>query len=139
MSVGTYGGSIVAIDNFISTNGKYRILVAPDPDSDPWPDGIRVGSGVSAMALLKDVPIWYELWRKVNGFPPDFYRANESGTSEKEMMKQQLLAILFCTSAVFGQDSLQTLSHEELLTWWQNIIPSPLLHCWCWIRQMPVS
>ncbi|HAE35391.1 MAG: HlyD family efflux transporter periplasmic adaptor subunit [Chitinophagales bacterium] len=84
MSVGTYGGSIVAIDNFISTNGKYRILVAPDPDSDPWPDGIRVGSGVSAMALLKDVPIWYELWRKVNGFPPDFYRANESGTSEKK-------------------------------------------------------
>ena len=33
------------------------------------------------------------------------------------MMKQHLLAILFCTSAVFGQDSLQTLSHEELLTW----------------------
>ena len=57
MSVGTYGGGIVAIDNPISTNGKYRILVAPDPDSDPWPDGIRVGSGGFAMAPLKDADL----------------------------------------------------------------------------------
>ena len=25
------------------------------------------------MMLLKEVPIWYELWRQINGFPPDFY------------------------------------------------------------------
>ena len=72
-SYGTFGGQVVAIDNFVSPNGKYRILVAPDPDDEPWPVALRVGSGAIGFALLKDVPIWYELWRQLNGFPPDLY------------------------------------------------------------------
>jgi len=72
-SYGTFGGEVVAIDNFISQNGKYRLLVAQDPVEDPWPTGLRVGSGAISMALLKNVPIWYEIWRKLNGFPPDYY------------------------------------------------------------------
>jgi adhesin transport system membrane fusion protein len=83
ISHGTYGGQVVAIDNFISPNGKYRILVAPDPKDVPWPDGIRVGGGVASMALLKDVAIGYELWRKINGFPPDYYKASETTTEKK--------------------------------------------------------
>lgn len=73
-SYGTYGGRIFAIDNFISDNGKYRVLVAPDPEDHTWPDALRVGAGANNMLLLKDVPIWYELWRQVNGFPPDYYK-----------------------------------------------------------------
>jgi hypothetical protein len=23
--------------------------------------------------MLNDVPLWYEFWRQLNGFPPDFY------------------------------------------------------------------
>lgn len=84
ISYGTYGGEVVAIDNFISENGKYRILLAPDPTDNPWPTGIRVGAGASSMALLKDVPIWYELWRKINGFPPDYYKPMESSGAEKD-------------------------------------------------------
>ena len=61
------------LDNFISPNGKYRILVAPDTDDRPWPDALRVGSGAIGFALLRDVPVWYELWRQLNGFPPDLY------------------------------------------------------------------
>lgn len=76
-SFGTYGGKVVAIDNFISENGKYRILVGQDPDDDPWPSGLRVGAGAEGIALLNDVPIWYELWRQFNGFPPDFYNAKD--------------------------------------------------------------
>jgi adhesin transport system membrane fusion protein len=72
-SYGTFGGEVVAIDNFISQNGKYRILVSQNPEEDPWPAGLRVGSGAVSMALLKNVPIWYEIWRKLNGFPPDYY------------------------------------------------------------------
>ncbi len=72
-SFGTFGGRIVAIDNMISANGRFRILVAPDPNQEPWPDALRVGSGAEGIALLNDVPLWYELWRKLNGFPPDFY------------------------------------------------------------------
>jgi adhesin transport system membrane fusion protein len=72
MSYGTFGGKIVAVDNFISENGKYRILVAQSTDA-PWPKQLKVGSGVRGMALLNEVPIWYELWRNLNGFPSDFY------------------------------------------------------------------
>lgn len=73
VSYGTYGGKIVAVDNFISDNGMYRLLLAPDKNDHPWPKGIRVGSGAKTRALLNDVPIWYELWRQLNGFPPDYY------------------------------------------------------------------
>jgi len=79
VSYGTFGGHVVAIDNFISPNGKYRILVAPTEGDIAWPEGLRVGSGADGMALLKDVPIWYELWRKLNGFPPDYYVASSEG------------------------------------------------------------
>ena len=68
------GDQVVAIDNLISPNGKYRILVGPDPEEKPWPDALRVGAGAVGMALLKDVQIWYELWRQLTGFPPDLYQ-----------------------------------------------------------------
>mgnify|MGYP001423425278 FL=1 len=76
LSYGTFGGKVVAIDNFISENGKYRMLVAPDKSDVPWPEALRVGSGANGIALLRDVPIWYELWRNLNGFPPDYYKGN---------------------------------------------------------------
>ncbi|MCC4212724.1 HlyD family secretion protein [Leeuwenhoekiella parthenopeia] len=72
-SLGTFGGKVVAIERFISDNGKYRVLLAPDPDEEPWPEALRVGSGANTLALLEDVPIWYELWRQLNGFPPNYY------------------------------------------------------------------
>lgn len=81
ISYGTYGGEIFAIDNFISENGKYRVLVAPDPKEEPWPDALRVGSGTTNLLLLKDVSIGYELWRQLNGFPPDYYQ--EDGETVK--------------------------------------------------------
>ena len=74
VSYGTYGGVVVAIENFISDNGKYRVLLAPDKDDNEWPEAIRVGSGAKTMALLEDVPIWFELWRQLNGFPPNYYQ-----------------------------------------------------------------
>jgi len=84
-SCGTFGGSVVAIDNFISPNGKYRILVGPDKDDMEWPKALRVGGGAVGFALMSDVPIWYELWRQVNGFPPDLYTdMQDVSTMEKE-------------------------------------------------------
>lgn len=72
-SFGTFGGEIVAIDNYISENGKYRVMVAPDKNDKTWPHQLRVGSGAKGITLLNNVPIWYELWRKLNGFPADYY------------------------------------------------------------------
>lgn len=74
LSYGTYGGVVVAIETFISDNGKYRILIAPDPEAYDWPTDIRVGSGAYTIALLEDVPIWFEIWRQLNGFPPNYYQ-----------------------------------------------------------------
>ncbi len=88
LSYGTFGGKVVAIDNFISPNGKYRILVSPDADDVEWPDGLRVGSGANGIALLKDVPIWYELWRRFNGFPPDYYKTKTKNEQMKEDKKK---------------------------------------------------
>lgn len=76
-SYGTYGGLVYAIDNFISPNGKYRLLVVPDPEEEAWPEALRPGSAAANMILLNDVPVIYELWRKINGFPPDYYRPVE--------------------------------------------------------------
>lgn len=83
LSNGTFGGMVYAIDNFTSDNHRYRILVVPDPDEEPWPDALRLGSGAEGIALLNDVPIWYEIWRQMNGFPPDFYSIKESAELSK--------------------------------------------------------
>jgi multidrug resistance efflux pump len=83
LSFGTYGGKVVAIENFISSNGKFRILVAPDPEDHPWPTAIRVGSGAFTLGLLEDVPIWFEIWRNLNGFPPNYYQPETKENSKK--------------------------------------------------------
>jgi adhesin transport system membrane fusion protein len=72
-SFGTYGAIVFAIDNFSSPNGKFRVMAIPDNKDKKWPEGIRVGGGVKSFALLNDVPVWYELWRNLNGFPPEYY------------------------------------------------------------------
>lgn len=77
-SYGTYGGKVFAIDNFVSSNGLYRVLVAPDEEDHKWPEALRVGAGSNSMVLLKDVPVWYELWRVISGFPPDYYKPVQS-------------------------------------------------------------
>ena len=86
-SYGTFGGTVVAIDNFISPNGKYRILVGPDPEDDEWPKALRVGGGAVGFALMSDVPIWYELWRQVNGFPPDLYTDVQDVSTKEDKVK----------------------------------------------------
>lgn len=84
VSYGTYSGRIVAIDNFISENGKYRVLVAEDKTQAKWPNEIRLGAGANSFTLLKRVPVWYELWRQINGFPPDYYKTNEKKSVEND-------------------------------------------------------
>ena len=86
VSYGTYGAKVVAVENFISPNGKFRVLLAPDEEDHKWPEEIRAGSGAYTMALLEDVPIWFELWRQLNGFPPNYYQP-ETGSANSEKKK----------------------------------------------------
>ena len=72
VAVGTFGGIIAVIDQINAPDGSYRVLVRPDATDEKWPasPSLRVGSGVVGWAMLDEVPIWYELWRTLNGFPP---------------------------------------------------------------------
>jgi membrane fusion protein, adhesin transport system len=90
ISFGSFGGEVVAIDNFTDVDNAYRVLVKPDANEDPWPRELRVGSGAKGFALLSNVPIYYELWRQLNGFPPEFYDNSEKGqkdTKRKEPLR----------------------------------------------------
>lgn len=89
-SYGTFGGKVVAIESNRSDNGLFRVLVAEDPNDRPWPKELKLGTGTVSFALLKDVPVWYELWRQINGFPPDFYKTKaEEKTGGKELEKHK--------------------------------------------------
>ncbi|AZB10040.1 HlyD family efflux transporter periplasmic adaptor subunit [Chryseobacterium sp. G0162] len=84
-SYGTFAGEIVAVESNISANGLFKALVIEDKDEKRWPPKIKMGAGVQGIAILNDVPIWYELWRNINGFPPDYYEVknDQSGKYEK--------------------------------------------------------
>jgi multidrug resistance efflux pump len=86
-SFGTFGGIIVAHENSISDNGLFRVLVTEDTTDKPWPKELKIGSGAQGIALLKDVPLGYELWRNINGFPPDFYV--EDSKTKKQSAKDK--------------------------------------------------
>ena len=75
-SYGTFVGTIAAVETSVSSNGKFRILIKEDSSSKAWPKQLRIGTGAQGIALLKDVPVWYELWRNINGFPPEYYKTS---------------------------------------------------------------
>lgn len=72
VAVGTFGGTVALIDPTDSGNGRFRLLVVPDPDEPKWPDErwLRQGVRAKGWVLLDEVRLWYELWRQLNGFPP---------------------------------------------------------------------
>jgi multidrug resistance efflux pump len=73
-SYGTFLGEVIAVETNLSSNGKFRILVVPGNEEKKWPPNIKIGAGVRGFAMLKNVSIWYELWRQINGFPPEYYK-----------------------------------------------------------------
>lgn len=83
VAVGTFAGKVAVIDRVSSANGKYRLLVrqtSPTPEGDdPWPDRLRQGSGVFGRVILQPVPMWYEIWRQLNGFPPSLDKEPSTG------------------------------------------------------------
>jgi multidrug efflux pump subunit AcrA (membrane-fusion protein) len=83
-SYGTFSGIITAVETSVSSNGMFRVLVAEDKNDRPWPKNLRLGGGSKGIALLKDVPIFYELWRNINGFPPEFYVPETKATTTKK-------------------------------------------------------
>ena len=88
VAVGTFAGKIFSIDRVSSSGGKYRVLVSqtnPVPTADePWPPQLRQGSGVFGRVILRSVPLWYEIWRQLNGFPPSLDKEPAAVTLDKK-------------------------------------------------------
>lgn len=86
LSYGSFSAEIVTFDKVISPNGKFRVLAINK--GEKWPNAIQIGGGVKGFALLKNVPVVYELWRKANGFPPEFYKPKTEAKNENESQKK---------------------------------------------------
>lgn len=85
-SYGIFAGKVIAVESNITTNGLFKALVVEEKGKKPWPPQIKIGAGVQAIAILNDVPVWYELWRNINGFPPDYYTVStdKSGSGNEK-------------------------------------------------------
>lgn len=72
VAVGTFPGVVAFVDAAADAKGRFRVVVVPDPDAEPWPDSgvLRQGARVNGWILLDRVRLGYELWRQWNGFPP---------------------------------------------------------------------
>ncbi|MEM9352571.1 MAG: efflux RND transporter periplasmic adaptor subunit [Planctomycetota bacterium] len=72
VAVGTFGGTVSLVDATDDGMGKFRILVVPDESDHPWPgqEYLRQGVRSNGWVLLDQVALGYEVWRRMNGFPP---------------------------------------------------------------------
>ncbi|MEN9800405.1 MAG: hypothetical protein RL653_4102 [Pseudomonadota bacterium] len=81
VAVGTFGAEVKLIDASDDGKGRFRVVALPDTEDDPWPPGrfLRQGVRVNGWVLLDQVKLGFELWRRLNGFPP----TTDVGATEK--------------------------------------------------------
>ncbi|KAB2810246.1 HlyD family secretion protein [Phaeocystidibacter luteus] len=72
LNYGTYASHVAVISQTPESDGTFRVLLRPSED---WPDRLPFGTGARAYILLDEVPVWYEIWRQINGFPAEAYDA----------------------------------------------------------------
>ncbi|NQV23926.1 MAG: HlyD family efflux transporter periplasmic adaptor subunit, partial [Rhodopirellula sp.] len=72
VAVGTFGGEVISVDSTDNGKGKFRVLIGPAPGEIAWPSDryLRQGVRANGWVLLDEVGLGYELWRRLNGFPP---------------------------------------------------------------------
>jgi len=104
VSIGTFGGKVRQVDQASGPTGDFRILIEPDHHvpGDEWPDSkfLRQGNQVVGWVFLNRVPLGYEIWRRLNGFPPvlpptskeskqtkDKKQAEPAGKEEEDKLK----------------------------------------------------
>jgi multidrug efflux pump subunit AcrA (membrane-fusion protein) len=75
---GTFAGRVAVIDAIDDGSGKYRVIIKPDTAAiegrteQTWPSPalLRPGTDAVGWVMLDTVPLWWELWRRFNAFPP---------------------------------------------------------------------
>ncbi|MFT7618344.1 MAG: adhesin transport system membrane fusion protein [Planctomycetota bacterium] len=83
---GTFGGLVSLVDSQDDGEGRFRIMVTPDPDDIPWPEQpfLRQGGRAKGWVLLEEVRLGYEIWRQLNGFPPALRKSPEKKGEDKK-------------------------------------------------------
>lgn len=84
--VGTFAGRVKVVDATDDGTGKYRVLIVPDIQSgeETWPPStiLRPGATTTGWIMLDTVPLYYELWRRWNAFPPNFPVENKQSPGD---------------------------------------------------------
>ncbi|MFN3201932.1 MAG: HlyD family secretion protein [Bradymonadia bacterium] len=97
VAVGTFGGVVAFADATADASGRFRVVVRPDPDDNPWPvdNTLRQGVRANGWVLLDQVTIGFELWRQLNGFPasvpaddPLLQTGDKDGKKKKKKKKK---------------------------------------------------
>lgn len=72
VAIGTFPGVVRFVDPAVSTNGSFRVVVVEDP-AQPWPSDrfLRLGGKARGWVVLNEVRLGYEIWRRLNNFPPE--------------------------------------------------------------------
>ena len=89
VAIGTFGGRVIAIHPSDDSKGNFKIIVGPDPDDpkqEKWPDSRYLRQGVRARGwvILSTVPLYFEIWRQLNGFQPTIDKSMESEEKTKD-------------------------------------------------------
>ncbi len=85
VAIGTFGGVVAQVDAQAAVDGRVRVLIVPDPEDQPWPEGryLRQGVRASGWVQLETVSTGYELWRQLNAFPPSLQTGPGSDSAPK--------------------------------------------------------
>ncbi len=88
VAAGTFPGEVALVDASDNGQGKFRVVVVPDTElvseedaiHRKWPEApyLRQGGRANGWVLLDTVPLGYEIWRRINGFPPKFDSKEEA-------------------------------------------------------------
>lgn len=86
IAVGTFGGVVSFVDATDDGEGRFRVVVTPDPHDEPWPESrfLRQGVRTNGWLLLDEVSVAFELWRQLNGFPPSVATPDNGAKKEKK-------------------------------------------------------
>ena len=86
-SVGTFSGRVQFVNPVDDGTGRFRLLVVPDTSGGrpPWPSPnyLRQGASVQGSVLLSNVSLGYEIWRRMNGLPPQVSVSQKKQTAAR--------------------------------------------------------
>ncbi len=89
IAVGTFGGRVNSLNPSDDGKGNFMVFVTPDLEDEaqvPWPNNryLRQGVRANGWVLLRTVPLGYEIWRQLNGFPPIIENPSNNPNDDKK-------------------------------------------------------